>query len=199
MRRMFVILGLVLMAAVGTVLPVFAQTSAPAAPAPPTPARELLRSWNQVAGLVTDVAEAMPEEKYSFKPTPEVRSFAEQLLHVAGANYIFVDTAKGEKAGPEDLSPAKYKTKADVVKVLRESFEAGAAVIGQFTDAQLSEVVKSPFGNTLVTRAGYWWFEIRHATEHYGQMVVYLRLNGIVPPATARAQARQAQAPPPKK
>lgn len=198
MRRTFVMLCLVILA--GAALASLARAQA-APPAPPTPARELLNRWNRIGQEILQVAEAMPEEKYSFKATPEVRSFAQQLLHVAGANYMFVDTAKGQKAGPEDLSLEKYKSKADVIMVLRESFEAGAAVIGQLTDAQLSEPVKSPFGSAMMTRAGYWWFEILHASEHWGQMIVYLRLNGIVPPSTARAQARPApaQAPPPVK
>lgn len=177
--------------------PVYAQAAAPT-PAPGL-AKELLNIWNRMGRDVVDVAEAMPAEKYNFKATPEVRSFAEQLLHIAGSNYLYVDAAKGQKTGPEDLSSEKYKTKADIVKVLRESFDAGTAVIGQATDAQMSEPVKSPFGNMMLSRYGFWSAQIRHGAEHFGQLVVYLRLNGIVPPATARAQARQAQAPPPAK
>lgn len=170
-----------------------------AAPAAPGLAKELLNTWNRASRDIIDVAEAMPAEKYSFKPTPEVRTFAEQLLHIAGSNYLYVDSAKGQKTGPEDLSSEKYKTKADIVKVLRESFDAGTAAISPQTDAQMSEPVKSPYGTAMISRYGFWSSQIRHGAEHYGQLVVYLRLNGIVPPATARAQARQAQAPPAKK
>lgn len=196
MRRTFALLLIGLATSVALATLAFAQTTAPAAA--PGQVKELLRSWNSMGQSVVEVAEAMPEDKYSFKPKPEVRTFAEQLLHIAGANYLFVDAAKGQKTGPEDLSSEKYKTKADIVKVLRESFDAGAAIIGQATDAQMSEPVKYPFGNSMISRYGFWSADIRHASEHYGQLVVYLRLNGIVPPATARAQARQA-APPTKK
>lgn len=195
MRRIFTLLLLALATSALFASAALAQMTPP--PAAAGPAKELLNTWNRMGRDIVDVAEAMPAEKYNFKPTPEVRSFAEQLLHVAGSNYLYVDAAKGQKTGPEDLSPAKYATKADIVKVLRESVEAGAAVIGQATDAQMTEPVKSPFGNAMISRYGFWSAQIRHGAEHYGQMVVYLRLNGIVPPATARAQARQA--PPPTK
>ena len=197
MRRTFTILLLAL--AAGTCLASLAFAQAAASTPAPALAKELLNTWNRMGRDVVDVAEAMPAEKYNFKATPEVRSFAEQLLHIAGSNYLYVDQAKGQKTGPEDLSSEKYKSKDDIVKVLRESYQAGAAVIGQATDAQMSESVKTPFGNAMISRYGFWSAQIRHGAEHYGQLVVYLRLNGIVPPATARAQARQPQAPPPVK
>lgn len=188
MRKSLAILSLTLMTTCAPAL--LGQTPAPA-PAPGL-ARELLNAWNRVGQDIVEIAEAMPAEKYSFKPTPEVRSFGEQLLHIAGANYLFVANAKGEKAGPEDLSPERYPTKSDIVRVLRESFEAGAGLISPATDAQMIEPVKHAFGNQMISRYGFWSYQMRHAFEHRGQCIVYLRLSGIVPPSTARAQARQA-------
>jgi DinB superfamily len=152
----------------------------------PTPslAHELMATWEWVAGNMIDVADAMPEERYGFKPTPEVRTFREQLVHVADTVQRFIDAANGTKGASD--SPAAPTAKADVVRLLTERFEAGKAVIGSLTDAQLVEPVKFPFGDWMVPRYGFWMGPLLDAADHYGQLVIYLRLNGIVPPATAR-------------
>src|SRR5579862_8063787 len=93
-----------------------------------TSSQALLESWNDVGRKLIAMAEDFPEDQYDFKPVPAQRSFAEQLLHVAGSNYLFTSVAKGEKP-VDDESRANYKTKASVVAYLKKSFGDGAAVI----------------------------------------------------------------------
>ncbi len=188
MRRTFSFVVLAALLAVGAAQAV-AQEPTPA----PGLAEELLELWNDTGKKVIDMAEDFPEEKYDYKPTPEVRSFAEQLLHVAGANYFFMSVARGEKPPTEQLSREKYPTKAEIVAVLKKSVAEGTELIQQTGDAGLSESVKFPFGNRMVSRHAMWMIAVRHAGEHFGNLVVYYRLNGIVPPATRAAQAQRQQ------
>jgi len=150
----------------------------------PGPSEALARLWNEVGGKVIEMAEDFPEEKYDFKPTPEVRSFAEQMLHVAGGNYLFMDLAQGKRPGAEDLSREKYRTKAEIVAVLKKSVEEGAAFIRQQGDAGLAKPVKFPWSEIPTNGTGLWAEAINHVGEHYGQLVVYYRVNGLVPPAS---------------
>lgn len=156
----------------------FAQSTSPGM------AKELLASWNRAAADIIDVAEAMPEDRYDFKPTPEVRTFADQLVHVAGIVQRFIDDARGIKGEPEH--PHGRVAKAEVVRLLKDTFQAGGGVIASLTDAQAVEQVKLPFGDRMASRYGFWTAPLQQVANHYGQLVVYLRLNGIVPPATAR-------------
>ncbi len=156
-----------------------------AEPAPTAgPSQEVLRMWNYVGGKLVTMAEDFPEGKYDYRPTPEVRTFAEMLLHIAGSSYLFIDTARGEKMGEEDLSREKYATKAEVVAVLKKSVEEGAALIQQAGDEGMARPLKFPFGNQMISQQGFWMAQVEHAGEHYGNLVVYYRLNGIVPPAS---------------
>ncbi|MFQ5927694.1 MAG: DinB family protein [Terriglobia bacterium] len=159
-----------------------AQESAPA-PAP-GPAAEVLRAWNYIGHKLIAMAEDLPEDKYDYRPTPEVRSVAELLLHIAGSSYLFIHTARGEQTGPEDLSGEKYKTKADIVAVFKQSVADGATLIQQAGDAGMAEPIKFPFGNSMISQNGFWMAQVEHAAEHYGNLVVYFRLNGIIPPAS---------------
>jgi hypothetical protein len=147
-------------------------------------AKELAAAWERATADIIDVAEAMPEERYEFKPTPEVRTFGDQLVHVAGIVQRFIDSAKGTKS---ESGPAhKTMTKAEVVGLLKQTFQEGQGMIGSLTDAQVVEPVKFPFGDRMVTRYGFWMGALPPVADHYGQLVIYLRLNDIVPPATAR-------------
>jgi uncharacterized damage-inducible protein DinB len=152
----------------------------------PTPslAQELAATWERAAGNMIDVADAMPEERYDFKPTPEVRTFREQLVHVADTVQRFIDAANDTKSASD--SPPTPMAKADVVGLLTQRLQAGQAMIKSLTDAQMVEPVKFPFGDRMVSRYGFWMGPLLDAADHYGQLVIYLRLNGIVPPATAR-------------
>jgi uncharacterized damage-inducible protein DinB len=155
-----------------------------AAPAAGT-AEDSLALWNSVGRKLIGMAEDWPEDKYDYKPTPEVRSFAEQLLHVAGANYFFTDVARtGKPPAEEDLPRSKYRTKADVVAALKRSFADGAAAIQEKGDAGMSQTVKHPFADRTVRLSALCNYLASHAGEHYGNLVVYYRLNNVVPPAS---------------
>lgn len=165
---------------------VLGALSAAAQPAqkPPGQTDELLRVWNEIGQKLIVMAEDFPEAKYDYRPTPEVRTYAEQLLHVAGSTYFFIQVAKGEKLGEEDLSREQYKTKADVVAAVKKSVETGAAFIRELGDAGLAKPAKLPWSEPPINQGGLWTEAIEHAGEHYGNLVVYYRLNGIVPPAS---------------
>src|SRR6476646_10529536 len=102
----------------------------------------LLDSWNEVGRKLIAMAEDFPEDKYDFKPTPAQRSFAEQLLHAAGANYYFINPVRGEKSPGEDYPKrSDFKGKADIVNFVKKSFADGAAVIKEKGDSGMSQVV----------------------------------------------------------
>jgi uncharacterized damage-inducible protein DinB len=138
-------------------------------------------------------AEAMPEDKYGFAPTngefKDVRTFAEQLKHVAAVNYIVGAAILGEKP-PVDIGgekgPDGVKTKADILKFLKDSYAYAHKAVASITEANAVEPIKNPFGKESTTRLGMATVFAWHGFDHYGQMVVYLRTNGIVPPASRR-------------
>src|SRR5713101_9136730 len=143
----------------------------------------VLDSWNEIGRKLTAMAEDFPEDKYDFKPTPAQRSFAEQFLHMAGANYFFINIANGEKPpAQEDPSRAKYKTKADVVAFVKKSFADGAAAIKAKGDAGMAGMMVDPFENQQVRVFDWAYGFMEHSGEHYGQLVVYYRVAGLVPP-----------------
>ena len=167
-------------------LPAYAQ-DAPKKDAPPKPAvspsQALLDAWNDVGRKLIAMAEDFPEDKYDYKPTPAQRSFAEQLLHAAGANYIFTDTANGKKiVNYEDPKRAEYKTKAAIAAYVKQSFADGAAVITKKGDKGMSDLLVDPFANQEVRVSDMAWGLLEHSGEHYGQLVGYYRLAGLVPP-----------------
>ncbi len=136
-------------------------------------------------------AEAMPEDKFGFAPTngefKGVRTFAQQIKHVAAVNYE-LGAALLEQKPPVDIGdeagPASITSKADILKFLKESFEYVHKAIATINENNLVDTVKSPFGEGKVTRLGLATSVAWHGFDHYGQMVVYLRMNGIVPPAS---------------
>lgn len=136
-------------------------------------------------------AEAMPEDKYGFAPTngefKGVRTFAQQVKHVAAVNYE-VGAAILEQKPPVDIAgesgPASITSKADIIKYLKDSFEYVHKAIATINEMNLVGTVKSPFGEGEVSRLGLATSVSWHGYDHYGQMVVYLRMNGIIPPAS---------------
>jgi uncharacterized damage-inducible protein DinB len=136
-------------------------------------------------------AEAMPEDKFGFAPSngefKGARTFAQQIKHVAAVNYE-LGGALLEQKPPVDLNyeegPASMTSKADVMKFLKESFVYVHRAISTINETNLVGTVKSPFGEAYVTRLGLAAAVASHGNDHYGQMVVYLRMNGIVPPAS---------------
>ena len=173
-----------------------AAASAPQAqqsqPAPPTIASTLDREISTIEKQIMEVAEAMPEDKFNFSPESlnipggeykGVRTFAVQVKHVAASNYFLWSPLTGDKL-PEGLNdgngPENLKTKADIIKFLKDSFTLGhraAAALTAENMLQAPEHSKSP-------RLYLATFGVAHAYDHYGQMVEYLRMNGIVPPAS---------------
>jgi uncharacterized damage-inducible protein DinB len=148
-----------------------------------SPSQAVLESWNDIGRKLTAMAEDFPEDKYDFKPTPSQRSFAEQLLHAAGANYFFTNLTLGEKppAG-EDPKRDKYKTKAEIAAFVKKSFADGAAAIKAKGDKGMSDIVADPFEHQQVRISDLAYGFIEHSGEHYGQLVAYYRLSGLVPP-----------------
>ena len=154
-----------------------------------SPSAEVLAAWNDIGGRLVDMAEDFPEDKYDFKTTPAQRSFAENLLHVATDYYLEISAIKGSQVGPTvvpegDLKRKDYPTKAAVVKLLKEAVAQGAAVIQAQGDAGLTKESKSPYENALQHVWYAWAGTMEHAGEHYGQLVVYYRASGLVPPAS---------------
>jgi uncharacterized damage-inducible protein DinB len=148
-----------------------------------SPSQAVLEAWNDTGRKLIAMAEDFPEDKYDFKPTPAQRSFAEQLLHAAGANYFFTNLARGEKPpAEEDPKRDQYKTKADVVAFVKKSFADGADAIKAKGDKGMSQLVVDPFAHQEVRISDLAYGFTEHSGEHYGQLVVYYRLSGLVPP-----------------
>jgi len=160
----------------------------------PTIAAIVDREISNVEKQLLDVAEAMPEEKYNF--TPEslniagddykgVRTFAGQVKHVAASNYFIWSPLTGDKM-PEGLKdgngPQSIKTKAEIISFLRDSFALGHKAAGTLSTENM---LQTP-GSSKSTRLRLAVFGVEHAFDHYGQLVEYLRMNGIVPPASRR-------------
>jgi hypothetical protein len=136
-------------------------------------------------------AEAMPEDKFGFAPTngefKGVRTYGQQIKHIAAVNYELAAAILEEKS-PVDINdesgPASITTKADILKYLNDSFLYVHKAIGTIHENNLVETVRSPFGEGRVSRLGLATFVLAHGFDTYGQMVEYLRMNGIVPPAS---------------
>src|SRR5208337_2967398 len=112
-----------------------------------SPSQALLDNWNDVGRKLIAMAEDFPEDKYDFKPNPAQRTFAEQLLHAAGANYFFINPVKGVKPPSDDPKRSDYKTKASVVEFVRKSFADGAELVKSKGDAGMNDLFVDPFAN----------------------------------------------------
>lgn len=142
-----------------------------------------------------DLADAMPAEKYGFKPTSgeftDVRSFGEQVKHVACSNFGFFNEIE-KKEPPSECAvggPSPAKTKTELMTYLRESFTYARSVLRTMTPANALDPAGGRYGGNS-TRLGITTLAVWHASDHYGQLVVYLRMNGIVPPASRRSRPR---------
>jgi len=142
---------------------------------------------------LAEAAEAMPAGDYSFKPAPEVRSFAQVVGHVVFANRLLCAQAKGEQT-PTIENYEQLSDKAQLVKALNEALSYCDQVYNETTDANFSQPIKvgvARLGSADTTRGAALNFNVTHNNEHYGNIVVYLRLKGHVPPSTARAQQQR--------
>jgi uncharacterized damage-inducible protein DinB len=142
---------------------------------------------------LAEAADATPADEYAFKPTPQVRSFGELIGHVANANFYFCSQAKGEKS-PATQNYERAADKAAIAQGLKDSLAYCDEVFASTTDANFSQAVKvaGPGGSaTATTRGLVLMFNTTHQNEHYGNVIVYMRLKGHVPPSTARVQQKK--------
>jgi hypothetical protein len=195
------ILTFFLMAALISTATVLGQSTNTAAPASvpqaqPSPSRTIASAVDSeisnIERQIIDVAEAMPEDKYNFSPESlkipgsdfkGVRTFAVQVKHVAASNYFIWSHLTGDKL-PEGLKdgngPENLKTKADIIKFLQDSFALGHKAAATLTTENMLQTAEGSKSSRLHLAT----FGVAHAFDHYGQMVEYLRMNGIVPPAS---------------
>lgn len=186
------VLALLLCAAAS---PLVAQDAKPA-PAPAAPASDpamtgLKVAWNRVKDITVRAAEKMPEEHYGFQPTPEVKTFGQFVGHVADAQYMMAGMILGEKPPVVDAEKTK-KTKAELVAALKESVAYMDRAFA-LSDAAVAGPVKL-FG-TETNKFAVVGLAIGHGWEHYGNLVTYMRMKGIVPPSSEPRPAPPAPAP----
>ena len=168
------------LAAVLAAAPLLAQ--APATPASANPLTDAIKDGgNRIKDLLVKSAEQMPETDYAFKPTPEVRSFGQLLAHVADANMAICGSVIGEKPTGEPAEKTALK-KAEIQKALADSFAVCDKAYASVTDASASQPVQ--FFGRQMPRLAVLSFNNGHAFEHYGNVVTYLRLKGLVPPSS---------------
>jgi uncharacterized damage-inducible protein DinB len=148
----------------------------------------LQRSYAGIKRNLTEAAEKMPASDYDHTPSPEIRSYAGQLGHVAFWNYEFCSTARGEPNPNQEDFENTRTAKPDVVKALAESFAYCDSAFAEATDASALQLV--PRGQNEVARGSMLVSVIRHGNEEYGIITVYLRTKNLVPPSTERARTR---------
>jgi uncharacterized damage-inducible protein DinB len=194
MRRLFIILAFI-----------FACVSLPAAWAQTTGAGYDTSLSPSLAGVakamhatirrnLAEAAEEMPAAEYAFRPTPQVRTFGQLIGHLIGANFFFCSQAAGKKS-PATTDYEQITDKATLVKDLNDSLAYCDAVYAATTDANFLRPVKISYGpgsaSATTVRGAVLMFNVAHNNEHYGNIVVYMRLKGLVPPSTARAQQQK--------
>jgi uncharacterized damage-inducible protein DinB len=140
-----------------------------------TPGKSISNNFNSVNQRILDMAQDFPADKYDFRPTKEVRSFGEVIVHVISGNVFAAKAGRGERGNWDELNPKDFKDKAEIVAALQKSI----------SDARdtLKNTPEERFTKTLTP----WVSVIEHAAEHYGQLVVYYRLNEMTPPASRPA------------
>ncbi len=160
-------------------------STAGAAPAQPSfPATSFLTpakaTWESTRNLVIGIVEVMPEDKYDFRPTPSVRTFRDNVIHLVAENYLFFGRVAGENLG----NPAQnLKSRDELLKALRESYDYGAKVWAGLTEEKALEMIE--VRGQKVQRWSAILAAIQDNMNHYGNLVVYVRLNGLVPPRSA--------------
>ena len=181
--------GRVLLAAAAAVVLVVTTFVRAQSPSPPCVGSTVGQWWKMLGRDLVGLAEAMPEDKFNFKPTTgefkTVRTFGEQLKHAACANEAFMLEIEHKEppADCENGGPNPAKTKAEIVQYLRQSFARLDAAVDGLTPANALEPAGGRYGGQS-TRLGLITLAVWHGADHYGQLVVYLRMNGIVPPAS---------------
>jgi uncharacterized damage-inducible protein DinB len=185
-RKMTLVCGVVF----GVVITVLAGATIMAEQAASAPANPLSagskKTYSIIKNYITKAAAKMPEENYGFKATPDVRSFGQLVGHIADANYMFCSQASGEANPSKNIEKTKT-SKADLVSAIKDSVAYCNKVFGTMTDAKGSETTK--FRSFDLARLTLLSLNTAHTDEHYGNMVTYLRLKGIVPPTSERQPA----------
>jgi hypothetical protein len=145
-------------------------------PQPATPNAQMVAEWQSMAKKVNGLAAAFPEEKYDYQPTKDVRTFAQTMLHIAFWNDFAAQYARGQKPdGKANEYPReRYRSKAEVVEVVKKSFDNVLRALEEQDDAATVKAMR------------LWTAFQTHNGEHYGQLVVYYRLNGLVPPKSRK-------------
>ena len=145
--------------------------------------------WQGARLNIQESAVQIPEGDYGFRPTLEVRTFGQMLAHIAGANYVFCAAAKGERSPhAEDEFEKTATTKTTIVEALEQSLAYCDAAYDTLTDATAVQLVTLPFGGGQGIRALPLMSNTTHINEHYGNLVTYFRIKGLVPPSTRRQQ-----------
>jgi uncharacterized damage-inducible protein DinB len=148
----------------------------------------LRTQWGLTKDMVVGLAESIPESKYDYKPTPEVRTFREQLTHLVSENMNYMSMVAGDPA-PDRAKLEAMQSRDEILKALRDSYAYGERTLAGLTDEKAVEKITMR-GQSVVR----WYpvlYNIQDNMDHYGNLVVYVRLNGMVPPKTAARQAQQ--------
>ena len=186
------LIGLLIVTA-GITAHTFGQEAAKKAALKPAPGASaaILGQWNEIGRKLIAMAEDFPEDKYDFKAAPTSSTFAQRLIHGAAANYFFTNPATGQKPpGEEDPPRKQFANKAAIVEYVKKSFADGAAAIKAKGDKGMAEAVVDPFAEDNPKEAGKDQIQlgylatslIEHSGEVYGQLTVYYRVTGMVPP-----------------
>src|ERR1700761_2094249 len=179
-----------LVACVGAAVGAYAQETPAAAPAtaPVNPISTTEKGiYRYISGEVVAAAEKMPEENYSFKPTPEVRSFGQIVGHVADSQYYFCATATGEQPQMKNIEKTKT-SKADLVAALTDAVSYCQKAYAGMTDTQGAQMTKMM--NFDMAKLSVLSLNSAHMNEHYGNLVTYMRLKGLVPPSSEKRPAQ---------
>lgn len=139
---------------------------------PPTPAQAIKGNFASINRRVLEMARDFPENKYNYRPNKDVRSFAEVIVHIISGDVYASKAGRGEQVTWDELDPKNYKTKAEIVAALEKSIEEAASVLNTLPEEHFKKALAP------------WMDVIEHAAEHYGQLVVYYRANGLTPPAS---------------
>ena len=192
MKRSYLVAGLAFAMALTTVSVTASAQAAGGAQGKPTFASVYDHILSNVEKEIVGAAEAMPEDKFNFAPTGPgdfkgVRTFSAQIKHIAVANYMLGAAILQEKPPVEmkdENGPANMTSRADILKFLKDSFAYAHKAVASINENNVLEQVKSPFGDRPTTRLALATSLLSHPFDHYGQMVEYLRMNSIIPPAS---------------
>jgi hypothetical protein len=139
---------------------------------PPPPHEDLVRTFGYVNKLVLDMAEDFPADKYGYRPKPEMRTFGEVIVHIMSGTAYAAKAGRGENAKWDEIDPKTYKGKEEIVAALKKNIDNATAALKEKPDEQFAKSLEPWLGVT------------EHSAEHYGLLVAYYRLNGLVPPAS---------------